>query len=63
MQTIWTVFSERFNRYTINIIASSTQFLAIFKNFDIEKIIEILDINPNLKKQNEDYRLNFNIKF
>ena len=30
---------------------------AILENFNIQKIIERLDINPNLKNQSEDYRL------
>ena len=42
---------------TLKVIASSTQFFVILENFDIQKIIERLDINPNFKKQNEDHRL------
>ena len=48
---------------TLTVIASSTQFFAILENFDIQKLIEGLDINPNFKKQNEDYRVNFGMKF
>ena len=33
------------------------------ENFDIQKIIERLDVNLNFKKQNEDYRLDFDMKF
>ena len=48
---------------TIKVIAFSTQFFGILENFDIQKIIERLEINPNFKKQNEDHRLNFDMKF
>ena len=48
---------------TLEVIACSTQFFVIFENFDIQKIKERFDINSNLKKQNEDHRLNFDMKF
>ena len=48
---------------TLTVVASSTQFFAILENFDIQKLIEGLDINPNFKKQKEDYRVNFGMKF
>ena len=35
----------------------------IFENFDVQKIIERLDINPNFEKQNKDYKLNFDMNF
>ena len=48
---------------TLTVTASSTQFFAILENLDIKKIIEGLDINPNIRKQNEDYRLSFDMKY
>ena len=49
---------------TLKVVASSTQFFAIFENFDLKKkTLERLDINPNFKKQNEDNRLNFDMRF
>ena len=47
---------------TLKVIVSSTQFFTILENFHIQKIIERLK-NPNFKKQREDYRLNFDMKF
>ena len=32
------------------VIVSSTQFFVIFENFDKQKIIDELDINPNFSK-------------
>ena len=59
--------SSKFSRclffLTFKVITSSAQLFAILENFDIQAIIERLSINPNFKKQNEDYRLNFDIKF
>ena len=47
----------------LKVIASSTEFFAILEKFEVQKIIEGLDINPNFKKQSGDYRLNFDMKF
>ena len=44
---------------TLKVIASSTQFLVILENFDIQKIIEELKTYPNFKNRNEDHRLEF----
>ena len=52
----------RFFFLTLKLTASSTQFFVIHENFDMEKIIERLDINPNFKKKNEEHRLNFDMK-
>ena len=58
--------SSKFGTYffflTLKVIASSTQFFAIFENL-YTKIIERLDVNPNFKKKNEDHRVNFDILF
>lgn len=35
---------------TLMVIVSSTQFFVIFENFDKQKIIDELDINPNFSK-------------
>ena len=48
---------------TLAVIVPSSQFFAILENFDIQLIIEGLDINPNFRKQNEDYSVNFDMKF
>ena len=45
----------------VNCIVNS--LFAILENFDIQKITERLHTNPNSKKQNEDYRFHFNMKF
>ena len=48
---------------TLKVIASSTQLIMILENFDIQNILERLDINLNFKTQNEDYRLIYDMKF
>ena len=59
--------SSKFSKFlfflTLTVIASSTQFFVTLENFNIQNIIERYDINPNFKKQNEDYRINFDMKF
>ena len=47
----------------LKVVVTPTQFSATLENFDIQKIIESLDINPNLKKKNEDFGLNFDMHF
>ena len=45
----------------LKVIAASTQLFLILENFVIQKLTEKLGINPNFKKQNEDYRLTFDM--
>ena len=47
----------------LKVIASSTQLFVILEKFVIQKLIEKLGIHPNFKKQNEDYRLTFDMNF
>ena len=60
--------SSKFNKsffffLTLTVTASSTQFFVTLENFNMQNIIERYDINPNFKKQNDDYRINFDMKF
>ena len=56
-------FSKSFFFLTLTVTASSTQFFVTLENFNMQNIIERYDINPNFKKQNDDYRINFDMKF
>ena len=55
--------SECASFFAPKLTASSAQFFGILENFDIQKVIERFDINPSFKKQAEDHRLNFDMKF
>ena len=52
-------FSASFFLLTLKVMASSTHFLRSLKTLIYKSIIERLNINPNFKKQNDDYRLKF----
>ena len=57
-------FSKSFFFFlTLTVTASSTQFFVTLESFNMQNIIERYDINPNFKKQNDDYRINFDMKF
>ena len=48
---------------TLKVIVPSTQVFSILEDFHIQKMVERPDVNPNFKKPNKDFRLNFDIKF
>ena len=48
---------------TLKVIASSAQFFFILEKFDIQKIIERLNVSPGFIKKIEDHWLNFDMKF
>ena len=49
--------------FDTKVIVFFNRFFLILENFDVQQLIGRPDTNPNFKKQNGDYRLDFDMKF